>query len=298
MLNLFFIKILEFIYKAVNFFRRRMEKGEKISGKIIVSVGNIGFGGSGKTPLVIGIARLLKEKGIIPAIFLRGYRGEKEKEGGEVLSLDPFVYGDEACLLKRNLPELRVFVGKDRVKNMKKVEDKNIKVFILDDGFQYFGVKKDIEIIIFDKEKKPFLRRDFIIETRKADFVVKTNNKDDFSFHYSVKGVYNSSGKTEDDNKIFVAFCGIGNPESFKKTLQDNKILFESFIVFPDHYEYKEKDVKKLLSYGKSLITTEKDFVKLEKYGIKELYYLKIETVLSEKFKKEFLEKVEKEFKS
>ncbi len=297
MLNIFFIKILEFIYKTVNFLRRRIEKSEKVSGKIVVSVGNIGFGGSGKTPLVIGIARALKEKDIIPAIFLRGYRGEKEKEGGEVLSSEPLLYGDEACLLKRNLPKLRIFVGKDRVKNMKKIEDKRIKVFLLDDGFQYFGVKKDVEIIIFDKEKKPFLRRDFIFEIRKADFVVKANKNYDFSFHYSVKGVYNSLDKSEDDNKIFVAFCGIGNPESFKKTLQDNKILFENFIVFPDHYEYKEKDIKKLLSYGRSLITTEKDFVKLEKYGIKELYYLKIETVLSEKFKKEFLEKIEKELK-
>jgi len=124
---------------------------------------------------------------------------------------------------------------------------------------------------------------------------MKNGNKGEYSFYYKVEGIFNKDDEKKDvEDSEFIAFCGIGNPESFKNTLLKNKISFSKFFVFPDHYEYKKKDIEKLLSYGKNLITTEKDFVKLKKYGIKELYYLKIDTILSEKFKEEFLKEIEK----
>ncbi len=291
MLNIFVLKSLEFLYKIINFIRRRLSKGDRIDGKVIVSVGNLGFGGSGKTPIVIAITKFLEERGIKSGVLLRGYKSKLEKKGGEVLENDTEKYGDEAVLIKRNLERIPVFVGKDRVKNIKESGDREIPVFILDDGFQFFGLRKDIEILVEDE--KPFLRRDFKSEKKRADFILKRGEKN-FGFYFSVKGIFPFLNSKEGE---FIAFCGIGNPKSFESTLKKAGIKFSGFIVFPDHHNYTEKDVKKLEAFGKKLITTEKDFVKLEKYGIKELYYLKIEAVLTEDFKKEFLKKVEEKIK-
>ncbi len=289
MLTIFALKFFEFFYKSVNFFKRSFLKGEFFPDKVIISVGNLGFGGSGKTPLIIALAKFLRTKGIKTAIFLRGYRSKLEKNGGEVLSNDPILYGDEAVLIKRNLNDTPVFIGKRRLNNMRYLEKKSddVKVYLLDDGFQYFEVKKDIEILIYDNENPPFLKRDFLFELKKGDIVVKRGNGK-YDFQYKVEGVFPQNPESGE----LIAFCGIGNPDSFKKTLKKAKISFSEFIVYPDHYNYTKQDINKLLSFKKDLITTEKDFVKLEKYGIKGLYFLKISAVLNENFKKEILKKI------
>ncbi len=292
------LMILLFPLKLINYMRRRFEKKAEFRGKFIISVGNISFGGSGKTPLVIEISRFFENEGIKTAVFLRGYKGKMEKIGGKVvLSEGAQVWGDEAILIKRNIVS-PVFVGKDRVKQIETIADSDTRVLILDDGFQYFKVKKDLEIIIYDFENPSPLARDFKSELNKADIIfnrapLKIKNHEQYEI--IMDGIYDSNDNKTDDyfNKEFIAFSGIGNPESFKNTLSKNNISYKKFFTYPDHYFYKQDDIDTITSYNLPLITTEKDFVKLREFNIKDLYYLKIRVKLKDKFKKELIKKFE-----
>lgn len=292
------LMILLFPLKSINYIRRRFEKKIEFKDKFIISVGNLSFGGSGKTPLVIEIARFFEELGIKTAVFLRGYKGEMENIGGKVkLSDKTIIWGDEAILIKRNINS-PVFVGKNRIKQIKSIDNLKIKILIFDDGFQYFKIKKDLDIIIYDFKDPSPLARDFKSELKKADIIFnKSGQRIEKTEDYIIvfDGIYDCRDNKINDysGKEFTAFSGIGTPESFKKTLSENNIKYKQFITYPDHYFYKQKDIDKLVGYNSPLITTEKDFVKLKEFNIRDLYYLKIRVKLKDKFKKELVKKFE-----
>ncbi len=299
MLRKFILMILLFPLKLINCFRRRFEKKIEFKDKFIISVGNISFGGSGKTPLVIELSRFLETQGFELAVLIRGYKGKMEKVGGKVkISDGAKIWGDEPILIKKNIKS-PVYVGKDRIKHINNMDEPKTKILILDDGFQYFKIKKDLDIIIHDFENPSPLLRDFGFELKKGDIIFNTSDlKIEGTKNYEIifDGIYdNNDRKIEDYHDImFTAFCGIGTPESFKNTLIKNKIKFKNFLSFPDHYFYTLKDIEKLSSYKLPLITTEKDFVKLQKFDINNLYYLKIKVKLDDTFKKEIVKTIEK----
>jgi len=295
------ILLLFIVYplKVINYLRRRIQKKVSFENKYIISVGNLSFGGSGKTPLVISLCNFLREYNIETAVFLRGYKSFSENTGGEVKNTDrPDICGDEALVLKRNLKNIPVFVGKDRVENMRKLKNKDIKVFMMDDGFQYFKVKKDLDILIYNPNLPDILSRDFYSELKRADIVFfnppqQRNKRGFYNYKMEFDGIYNKKERfLEYENFEFLAFCGIGNPLSFKRVLEKNDIKIKKFLIFPDHYNYKNSDIKMFMSYKLPMITTEKDFVKIDYLKIPGLYYLKIKVELKNSFKKLLLKKI------
>ncbi len=284
MLIILFEKLLFFPLQIVNFFKRRFVKKEEYKS-FVISVGNITFGGEGKTPLVVSLAEKLKDYGKT-AILLRGYLSKYEKIGGEVAKPEPKLYGDEASMIKRRIPEVAVFVGKERKKWL---ESEKFDFYILDDGFQYFGIKKDLEIIVHDFRRDNIFKRDFLSEILLSDILIY-KGEPDFNFeHYTkkfpyitfVEGVFsNKNERIYPYDKEFLCVSSIGDNYSFKKTLEVMGIKVKEFIFFEDHHKYSDSEIMKIKNFDIPVITTEKDFVKLSSV-IENIFYVKISVDVS-----------------
>lgn len=245
----------------------------------IICVGNIYLGGTGKTPLVIYIAKKLLKYNKNPAVIKKFYS-------------DHF---DEHKLINKNLDCL--FTNRLRHQAIKKAEEKNHDVAILDDGFQDHSVKKDINIICFNSNQLigngftlpagPL--RENINAIKKSQIVLINGEKNKdfekkiFNISSSIKIFYSKYlllDKDSLENKNVIAFAGIGNPENFFETLKKNNFKVKKKFIFPDHYEFQKKEIQNLiddsLKNNLELVTTEKDFLRISKFGFKEVKCIKV----------------------
>jgi tetraacyldisaccharide 4'-kinase len=290
--------------------------GPKKAPLPVISVGNIIFGGSEKTPLVMHLTSILLQKGYKPAIISRGYKGKWEKRGG-VVSDGKELYGnweeagDEPYMAAKNYPQAGVFVGKDRLHSCREANKSGFQMAVLDDGFQHRRLYRDLDIVLFNpKEKKLLrearssLRRAHIILIKKSGERQEKNKigeifPESSSYTYSIihKGFISLKGKeefpaTKFRGKKAIAFCGIANPKRFSILLEEAGLFLIDFISFSDHYSYPPSSLHKLVSLFKKLksdilITTEKDAIKLEGnqeiLGRVPVYYTKIALDVDEK---------------
>ena len=156
-----------FLYRKRIFFR------DRTLGCLVISVGNLTVGGTGKTPVVEKIARALQERGRRVAILSRGYKSEPkpflermwqritfQKEAdeprvvsnGKELLLNSITAGDEPYMLASNLKDVVVLVDKDRVKSGRyAIEKLGIDTLLLDDGFQYLALKSKLNLVLIDR---------------------------------------------------------------------------------------------------------------------------------------------------
>ena len=123
----------------------------------VVSVGNLTMGGTGKTPVVQYIARLLKEKGRQPAIISRGYGGRSRKRvnivsDGEKVLLDAVFAGDEPRLLAESLPGVPVLTGAVRKFPAEQAVEMGADVLVLDDGFQHLALGRTLDLVLFNTD--------------------------------------------------------------------------------------------------------------------------------------------------
>ena len=252
----------------------------------VISIGNVTWGGTGKTPMTAFMANLLLGRGLGPVILLRGYGN------------------DEEALLSRLAPGVRALAGKDRVKNGKEaIEKLSAKTLLLDDGFQYRRLKRDLDIVCIDatnpfgngwvipagilREGLGSLKRADIFIITKINLVEDRKKLKDLETRLGkinpgaviVKSIHNPQYfyKLEDNkivdgsklrNKNIVLVSAIGNPHSFEKTILSLGLNIKKHFIFRDHHWYKEKDLKKIENYCSknrinTIITTEKDAVKL-----------------------------------
>jgi len=123
----------------------------------VISVGNLTMGGTGKTPMVHSLARLLQEKGFRPAIISRGYGGATKERvnivsnGSQVL-LDASYVGDEPCLLAESLPGVLVLTGVVRKLPAAKALEMGADILLLDDGFQHLAIRRDLDLVLFNAD--------------------------------------------------------------------------------------------------------------------------------------------------
>lgn len=303
---------LSSIYGGVMKTREKMYQNDHFKSSSfdvpVISVGNLTMGGTGKTPLVIYLANYFLKKQFRPAIISRGYRGTAEKPVNLVsdyqsIYLSGKEAGDEPRLMAEKLPGVPVLTGKKRKDPCQYAVDKlGCNLLLLDDGFQHLGVKRDIDLVLFNANeinnpknifpggelREPYsaLKRcDCILYTgatessmediEKFDNKLKTQAINKPSFITSLGGpVFFDFYKRKIEPHTFatdgsLAFCGIGNPSRFKEYLLDNQINIQLFRSFDDHHTYTQEDIEELEYYAKqngavSLITTEKDMVKLQ----------------------------------
>ena len=250
----------------------------------VISVGNISVGGSGKTPFVIMLGELLKQRGIEVDVLSRGYR----RTTTGVLRVDPDgtpeQFGDEPLLIARKLG-CPVFVGEDRFDAGVEAEEtiggaQANRVHLLDDGFQHRQLHRDFDIVLLNQEDLsdkllPAGRlREPLSALRRADVVVVDQDfpeeqlpRGDFPVWQSETNVVIPELK-----QPVVAFCGIARPQRFFSALRKSGMDVREEIVFRDHHRYTSDDVARLNAAqarhdGSPLITTEKDAVNLDTHA-------------------------------
>ena len=289
----------------------------------IIVVGNLSVGGTGKTPQIEYLIRLLKEKHKI-AILSRGY---KRKTKGYVLldkSHSAESVGDEPLQYFKKFKNINVAVDANRVEGITKLlEEQSPEVVLLDDAYQHRQVKGSFYILL-TKYDDIFVD-DFLLPTgnlresrrggKRANVILVTKCPENLSLDAQQKIEqklskyqkeiffttisYNSktSGKNEvlvDDLKDYevLLVTGIANPSPLLSFLNRKKIKFKH-LKFSDHHQFSDKEIKKikteyfnLKSSKKIILTTEKDYVRLEN-SINEISFLGIQTSLINK-EKEF----------
>ena len=281
------------IINLINLLKFKYSKKEKFSIPII-SVGNIYLGGTGKTPLCIEIFQILRSLKINAAFAKKYY----EK------------FSDERKLLENTG---KVFSNKQRSEAIKLLIDSKFEVAILDDGFQDPSIKSDISIICFNE--KQWIGNGFVIPSgplrekltalKRCNYVFingdqnleleKTINK----FNPKIKIFYTQYKLINLDdikNKKVLAFAGIGNPTNFFDLLKNNNIEIIETLQFPDHYNFKKIDIlnlnKKAKELNACLVTTEKDYFRLNNEDKKNINCLKIELLIDKK--EEFINELKK----
>ena len=150
----------------------------------VISVGNLLLGGAGKTPFVIFLAGMLKNRGLKPAVVSRGYRGTSrapylvvgDGSSGEPL-VGPDVCGDEPYLIAKRLPDVPVIVGRKRIYPVRAAHELfGCNVVVLDDGFQHLPLKRDADIVLLNGSEDhmfPWGRlREPLSALRRADIVM------------------------------------------------------------------------------------------------------------------------------
>lgn len=349
----------EFLYYLGYSIKKRnaLKNQRRLAGKVI-SIGNITLGGTGKTPTTIALAKVAKQKGFRPCILTRGYKGKIKGpifvSRGERPLLDEYQAGDEALLMAKKLKGIPIIKGKDRCKagmfalsSLPPALCPNI--FILDDGFQHWGLFRDKDILLIDGTNPFGNRRLFpfgslrepVSATGRADVIVITKTNDSVKSQRSKvpahpapsggEGQEGDAGNSElrfnsligeirkynkkapiffakhspskfitttgdtfplewVKEKKFFGFCGIGNPQSFKATLQAANVELTGFKTFRDHYRYGNGDIKAVTSDAKRegadwIVTTEKDIIRLKELDIPEnLIALAVEFISDEGF--------------
>ncbi len=283
---------LSFLVSFFVFIKRKMVKVKEFEIPIIC-VGNIYLGGTGKTPLSIFLANQLLKKGRNPIIVRKFYKK----------------HFDEHTLIKKKFKSL--IINKDRIFAVKEAEKNGYDLVILDDGFQDYKVKKNLSIICFNQLQKvgngkvipsgPL--RESLERLVDAQIVV-INGKRDSIFEKKILEInkkldiyysnYFPTNVKDFTNKKLIAFAGIGNPDNFFDLLSENNLNIVKKITFPDHYKYKKSEITDLINHAKKnnfhIITTEKDYYRIEEFDFKEINFLKIEFRLSEKEK--FLKRI------
>ena len=269
-----------YVFSRIVYGWRRMF--EYKSRRKIICVGGLFAGGVGKTPIVRAIANRLD----VPVV-MRGYR--RSAKTGNI--------GDEATMLMRD--GIAVHVG-HRKSNIMLLNRQTTETgpILMDDGLQNPSIKKDISIIVID-ESLGFGNR-FLLpagplreparHAKNADAIIiirKNNAKkrkiklpDGVPVFYAINTDVMPGGK----NDRLVAFAGIGYPKKFFRSLPN----VVGRRAFGDHYQYTDKDIEDLMNLAKrknaKLVTTEKDWVRLPEYAREKIKFVKLETVLDEKF--------------
>jgi tetraacyldisaccharide 4'-kinase len=284
-------------------YRRGILKSHTLPVPVIV-IGNITVGGTGKTPLIIWLAELLKYAGYKPGIISRGYGGQSETwpqivtENSDVNSV-----GDEALLIAKQT-RLPVVVSPSRVSAAKKLLDKfDCNVLLSDDGLQHYKLNRDIEIAVIDGERRfgngyclpagPL--REPIARLSSADFVVVNGNKaEDNEFSMQLVGdmaINLSTGELRPLQAFREIRChalaGIGNPERFFKLLESAGLLCTTHS-FPDHCQFQQHDIE--FGDNKPVLMTEKDAVKCTDFAGENHWYVPVKAVPEPDFGQQLLD--------
>ena len=269
---------ISIIYSIFLTLLRLFSKEIKFNTKIIC-VGNIYLGGTGKTPTAILIANELVKIGKKPSI-VRKYYSDQE---------------DEYNLIKKHYKSLSVNLKRSTA--ILDAENKSYDSVILDDGFQDYKIKKDLNIICFNQNQLigngmvipsgPL--RESLDALEDAQVVIINGNKN-LEFEQTILR-YNKNlnifysnyypvNLNEFKNKKLLAVAGIANPKNFFDLLLKEGLEIKKKMIFPDHYQFKKSEIVNIVKYAEErnlqIVMTEKDYFKIKKFNFNEIKYLKI----------------------
>ncbi len=273
-----------------------------------IAIGNLSLGGEGKTPLTLTLAEFFQALGFSPVVILRGYGGRVRaplvvSEGKGPL-VSPDTCGEEAYLYGLRLRGVPVVVGRDRVRAAEMARRRfSPDLLLFDDAFQHLRVRADFYFLVVSALKDPFRERLFpagelrepveALKRAQAVFITRVNLAPERAralarrfrdyglpvhlvpfepgplVHLGPSGFQPYLGPRP---RRVVAFCGLGDPENFRKTLLERGFQLLHLAVFPDHHRYRAGEIQKLAERAhrlgaEALITTEKDLVKIPPFS-------------------------------
>jgi len=290
--------LLSLIYRVFAAFHRGLYRTGLLKAAIlprpVVSIGNLSVGGGGKTPVVMWLARKMREEGQKPAVLTRGF-GRRLKNlriagpGDDWRSI-----GDEPSLMARCLPDVPVAISPNRYRSgMAVLRNNDVDLFILDDGFGHHALRKDLEVVVMDDHRRlgsgrvlpAGILREPPARLKDAGIVIVTKAAAcDEGFQQEL-GKYSDApilwaeyrfdrlvrvdpadggGPDQAERGPFLGFCGIADPGSFERTLKRSGIQALEVLSFPDHHPYTSSDVRAIeersaVLGARALVTTEKD---------------------------------------
>lgn len=299
----------------------KIYKSTKLPCKII-SVGNISVGGTGKTPVVIAIAKFLQQQNKSVAILSRGYgrktSGTQLVTDGKINPAKWEIVGDEPTLMAKYLSDIPIVVDENRIRGGKYlINNFHPEIIILDDGYQHRKLYRDIDIVLVNSNISKFsnrifsfrnfrepwrsLKRAHLIFLTKSDFVAPSKNLQNMlntiglplikaniipaSYFLDNKNIKRDVGYF--NGKTALLFSGIGDPVSFSQTIHNLNIKILASIKFKDHKIYSKSDIEgisnKYIATGADvIITTEKDFQKIGETALP-IYTIPITMDINEK---------------
>ncbi|RPJ69396.1 MAG: tetraacyldisaccharide 4'-kinase [Acidobacteria bacterium] len=267
----------------------------------VISVGNVAVGGSGKTPVVARLARMLLEAGERPSVLSRGYARRRSEDGVTVVSdgcrvlADVDRAGDEPLMLARALPAVPVLVGADRYLGGVLAERRfGCTVHLLDDGFQHFALARDLDLVIVSPEdvERPVTLpagrlREPLDAARAAHALIVAGTREEETAAVAAKvGVEKvfrlrrSLGRarlaepardllTPAEGTRVLAVAAVARPQGFFTALAVEGWTLAGQMAFADHHRFTQADVHRVLAAmhdarAGMVVTTEKDLVRLQ----------------------------------
>ena len=245
-----------------------------------ICVGNIYIGGTGKTSLTIRIKEIL-DKNNIKACFIKKFYPNQT---------------DEQKLLSKNGT---LFSNLKRITALNEAIAEGFEVAIFDDGLQDSSIKYDLEIVCFNNlnwigngltlpsgplreniDNLRFYENVFLNGNEESLIAIKEQIKKINPNININSGKYTPLNINEfDENQSYLVFSGIGNHKTFIEMLKNNKLKIVSDLEYPDHYQYSKKDFDEIIinakKYNAHIITTEKDYLRLENFDRNEIFYVK-----------------------
>ena len=245
----------------------------------VICLGNIYVGGTGKTPASIFVAKELSKLGKKPVILRKFYKS----------------HVDEHVLIKNEFNNL--ILNKNRNIGLKIAKKKDYDTVILDDGFQDYKVKKNLNIICFNQNQ--LIGNGFVIPSgplrnslsslQAANIILINGNKDEkfekkiLKINKNLKIFYSNYKPLNLDDfkgKKLLALAGIGNPKNFFQLIEKHGLKIEKKMSFPDHYEFNKKEIDNIKLEAKNknyqIITTEKDYIKIKEFDDNQIKCLKV----------------------
>lgn len=253
----------------------------------VISVGNLTVGGTGKTPMVIHLCRMLRQRGRKPAVLARGYKASREG------------LADELLLISVRVPDAVAVANPNRaLAGQFAIQEHGAKAIILDDGFQHRRVGRDLDIVLIDatlpfgyshvlprgllrEPLRGLARAELVIITRadradaaalrEIEATIRRYNADAPILHaeHGPTGLFDFDGRRQEPPSGRVgAVAGIARPDAFAATLAGIGLTPAATWWFDDHYAYTPADLTALVEWARrerldALVVTEKDAVKL-----------------------------------
>ncbi len=265
------------------FYRRRPWQARRLPAAV-VSVGNLAVGGTGKTPLVVHLAREFTRRGLKVAVLSRGYGGRRIAatclSDGQTLYFRPPEVGDEAYSLARELPGVPVYTGVSRYEAGLAAWRRHAPdLFLLDDGFQHFQVHRDLDLVLLDAEsplgnglllpagplREPpdiLALADVLVLTRfqperhqetLSRFTARFPHQDVLTASILPVGLRRFPGGASLPLSLLsetpcLAFAGLARPEVFLESLAALGTPLAGWRSFPDHHPYTAAELSQLLA--------------------------------------------------
>ena len=271
---------ISFLLRLLNSFKSKLTSATKFSEIKTICVGNIYLGGTGKTSLTLKINDILKDKNI-KSCFIKKYYEDQI---------------DEQKILENSG---KLFKATKREIAIKHAIDEGYEVAILDDGLQDFSINYDLCIVCFNninwigngltipsgplreninnlkKYKHIFLNGNLEnLENIKRDILKINSEINIYIGKYIPENIKEFNIKDR-----YLAFSGIGNHRTFISMLKSYDLNIVKDIEFPDHYKYSKNDIEKIIldskNQGYKIITTEKDFLRLQPKNYNEINFIK-----------------------